>query len=349
MNLEKDWWQQDVFAKKLPFLTKRSQTISSIRDFFIKNNFLEVETPALQACPGMEVHTKFFETLLESQFNDDAKKLYLHTSPEFAMKKLLVAGLNNIFQLARVFRNAEVSSHHYPEFTMLEWYRTYSDYTAIMDDCEKLIKAAAPLCGNGLMSFNSKTCNPNLPCIRISVASLFEKYTAIDLNKIIRDGLNPDAASFAQEATKIGIYIPDNYSFDDIFFKIFMEKIEPFLGVDAPTIVYDYPLCMGALARKKPSDERFAERFELYICGLELANAFSELTDANEQKSRFLRDMELKKELYGKFCYPDDDFLKALEYGMPESAGIALGIDRLVMLVCGADNIEDVLWTPIAL
>lgn len=342
------WWRKENFAKKLPFLKKRAGVVDNIRAFFKEKNFYEVETPALQVCPGMEVHTNFFEVLLESQF-DAAKKRYLHTSPEFAMKKLLVAGLDNIFQIAKVFRNAEVSDHHSPEFSMLEWYRKGADYTALMNDCEELVRKCAILCDDGILKFKDKVCNPNQEWRRCSVASLFAEYADIDLEKVVGDGLNPDVKIIESEAKRIGIHIPEGYNFDDIFFKIFMEKIEPNLGMDVPTIVYDYPLCMAALSRKKPSDGRFAERFELYICGLELANAFSELTDAAEQRSRFFKDMEEKKRLYGKYCNPDEDFLQALEYGMPESAGIALGVDRLAMLVCGTDDIENVLWAPIAL
>jgi len=336
------WWRGDVFAKRAGNLARRDSMMRAVRGFFYEKDFAEPETPALQVSPGMEPHIMAFATDI-AEPGEAPRRLYLHTSPEFAMKKLLVAGLPRIFQICRTFRNGERSSTHHPEFTMLEWYRAGAAYTDLMQDCEGLLRAAAKGAGIAMFRFRGRTSDPFRPFTRLSVAEAFMQHCGID---ILKDAGNADA--LGREARRVGIAPHEGDGWEDIYFRIFQELIEPKLGDGAPCILYDYPISMAALSRRKASDPRVAERFEIYVCGLELANAFGELTDAREQRRRFEADMALKESLYG-FRYPiDEDFMAALEAGMPESAGIALGIDRLAMLCCGEDDILDVIWAPVA-
>ncbi len=347
--MQKKHWKQEEFDRKLPILLKRSAIISSIRKFFTDENFLEVETPILQTSPGLEPHLKAFKTKLEEPFKQSSSDIYLHTSPEFAMKKLIVAGLPRIFQMARTFRNEERSATHHPEFIMLEWYRVGVDYNVIMEDCKGLLRSCLDSVGVDSFNYNGKTCNPFKEWKHLSVAEAFKEYAGIDiLGTISGDSVSdPEPSLLAKEARRIGIEPSDTDRWEDIYFRIALEKIEPYLGIDVPVILYDYPVCMAALSRQKPQDKRLAERFEVYVCGMELANAFSELTDAEIQRKRFIHDMDLKEELYGERYPIDEDFIDAMTYGMPECAGIALGVDRLVMLSTGTENIEDVLWLPV--
>ena len=344
-----EWWRADIFARKLPYLKKRALIVETVRRFFAERDFLEPETAILQISPGLEPHLKAFETGMVEPFRNELKKMYLHTSPEFAMKKLLAAGLPRIFQMARVFRNEERSSRHHPEFVMLEWYRAHADYTVLMDDTIRLVRACAEACGEKQLAADGVFCDVFCDWERLSVAEAFLKFADIDIFKVLpeRAELSPDPRPFAAEAQRIGIATNPTDSWDDIYFRVMFEKIEPRIGQTRPTILYDYPICMAALSRRKPSDERLAERFEVYACGVELANAFSELTDVAEQRRRFEHDMNLKEKLYGERYPIDEDFMAALEH-MPEAAGIALGIDRLAMLITHAEKIDDVIWTPVA-
>lgn len=333
------WWHPHNFEKKKQNLQIRMQVIKALRKFFDEQGFWEVETPALQTMPSADMHIHGFKT---EYFGADLKKArdyYLHTSPEFGMKKLMVAGVTDLYQICKVYRNGEGSKLHSPEFTMLEWYRAGADYRDIMKDCERLLRAIAKTLKIEKFRYGDMSCNPYETMRHYSVAQAFFKYAGIDLN-IALESRN----AFAMLVKKQGIRIVDSDNWDDIFHAVMAEKIEPHLGQGAPAILYDYPVSMACLS-KKAKDERFAERFELYVCGVELANAFTELTEPAEQRQRFEQEMKAKQAQYG-FSYPvDEDFLSALEYGMPEAAGIALGVDRLVMLACGADDIENVLWT----
>ena len=320
-----------------------------LRDFFATRDFAEVETPALQVSPGLEPHLKAFATTLEDPFGGDDRPMYLHTSPEFAMKKLLGAGEPRLFQFARAFRNGERSPTHHPEFTLLEWYRAGATYCDLMTDCRELFAACAAALPDSRLNWQGKNCDTRAEWRFLTVAEAFTQYCGIDLLVTAPDPLAPDAALLAAAAkNKLDMTFSPEDRWEDIFFKIFLARIEPELGVGAPTILYDYPLSMAALSRVHGEDSRLAERFEVYVCGLELANGFSELTDGAEQRRRFEADMDLKQRLYGARYPIDEDFLEALDAGMPESAGIALGFDRLVMLFAGAAHIEDVLWAPVA-
>jgi lysyl-tRNA synthetase class 2 len=341
------WWTPALYATRRPNLLKRAAIARALRDWFAAEGLIEVETPALQVSPGLEPHLDAFATSLKAPGMREGLAMRLHTSPEFAMKKLLVAGEAQLFQIARVFRNGERGATHHPEFTMLEWYRTGADYRVLMNDCAILLRCAADAADCAQMTWNGRSCDPRLLPERLTVQDAFLRRCGIDLLATAPDPLVPDARLLAAEAARIGVrHAPDD-RWDDIFFRIFLERIEPDLGVGRATLLHDYPVSMAALSRPHRSDPRVAERVEMYVCGLELSNGFSELADADEQRRRFEADMDLKQRIYGERYPIDEDFLAALAHGLPECAGMALGFDRLVMLACGAARIEDVLWAPV--
>jgi lysyl-tRNA synthetase class 2 len=335
-------WQPHKFERRAPFLEKRMRMMRTVRRFFDAQDFWEVETPILQNCPTVDTHIHGFKTQLKGVDLKPARDLYLHASPEFAMKKLLVAGLPKIYQISHVFRNGEASPLHSPEFTMIEWYRAHADYEDIMNDCVALLQYVASALEIDHYTYKTKSCDPFLKWNFVSVAEAFENYAQIDLASYLND-----TQAFSAALQSAGLRVAADDAWDDLFFRVMAEKIEPHLGMSVPTILYDYPTSMASLARKKPDDPRFAERFELYVCGVELANAFSELTDAKEQRARIEADMALKEKRYGERYPVDEDFLKALEHGLPESGGIALGLDRLAMLCTGAETVEQVLWMSV--
>ncbi len=327
-------WRPDKLAKRLPNLQARARIRAALRQWFEREGFVEVETPILQVAPGAEVHLAGFVTDWELPDGEETER-WLHSSPEFAMKKLLAGGVPKLFQFARVFRNAEGSALHSPEFTMLEWYRAGAGYETIMADCAALLR----LTGARELRFEDKVCDPNAEPERLTVAEAFKRHAGVDLFAAIGDAAALSRAS--------GVAMHDGDSWDDVFFRIMFDKIEPHLGMGRPTILCEYPISMAALARAKPGDPRVAERFELYCCGVELANAFGELTDPGIQRARLEADMDEKERLYGVRWPIDGDFLAALEHGLPACSGIALGFDRLVMLATGASHIADVLWLPV--
>jgi len=304
-----------------------------------EEGFTEVECGVLQVSPGNEAHLHAFVTdrLTES---GEASRLYLHTSPEFACKKLLAAGETKIFDYARVYRNREAGPLHAPEFTMLEWYRAAVSYEAVMDDCLALCRLAAKETGRAHLEWRGQTCDPEALPERLTLVDAFARHAGIDLEAVLR---NRDA--FATAAKNIGVRPSDTDSWSDIFSRVLVTHIEPKLGQGRLTLLCEYPQEEAALARPLHRDPRFAERFELYACGVELANGFGELTDAAEQRRRFEAEMNVKQATYGERYPLDEDFLAALEH-MPAASGVALGFDRLVMLAAGARRIEDVLWTP---
>lgn len=333
------WWYPNEFARRRPNLEARARITAGLRAWFGERGFIEVETPILQVSPGMEPHIHAFATDLTGPRGETARR-YLHTSPEFAMKKLMAAGLDRQFQLARVFRNGERAATHHPEFTMLEWYRAGTDYQALMEDCDGLLAMALGAAGKPEFRRGAFSCAA-LPAERLSVAQAFARHAGIDLPTVM-----DDTPGFARAAGECGSPAHDGDGWDDIFFRIMADRIEPNLGMGRPTVLYDYPVAMAALSRPKPGSPELAERFELYVCGVELANAFSELTDAAEQRRRFEADMDLKERLYGTRHPIDEEFLQAVSR-LPRSAGSALGFDRLVMLATGAERLEDVLWAPV--
>ena len=320
--------------------------MTAIRRFFAERGFVEVETPVLQISPGLEPHLNAFETALREPFGDGVgASIFLHTSPEFAMKKLLAAGEDKIFQIARCYRNEERSATHHPEFTMLEWYRAGAVSRDLWADCEALLAAVAETAGVARFTQAGQGADPRAEWTRLSVCDAFAQHAGIDLAATM-DHV-PDPAPLIAAARSAGIRTGPDDRWEDVFFRIFLARVEPALGVGAPAILYDYPASMAALARLGP-DRRFADRFELFVCGLELANGYGELTDPAEQRARFAADRALRTELHGSAYPVDEDFLAALESGLPECAGIALGVDRLTMLATGAAHIDDVLWAPVA-
>ncbi len=313
----------------------------AVRRWFEDRGFTEVETAALQVSPGNEAHLHAFATEAVTT-TGERSPLYLHTSPEFACKKLLASGEREIFTLARVWRNRERGPLHHPEFTMLEWYRAHSPYEAVMADAAALLAVAAEAAEARRLTWRGREADPFAEPERLSVAEAFDRYADIGLLALLddRDGL-------AAKAREAGVRTATDDTWADVFSRVIVEKVEPNLGFGRATILCEYPVSEAALARPKPGDGRVAERFELYACGVELANCFGELTDAAEQRRRFGIEMDEKARIYGERYPVDEDFLAALAH-MPPASGGALGFDRLVMLAAGASRIEQVLWTPVA-
>ncbi len=317
-------------------LMARGRATAAARRWFEAEGFVEVETAALQVSPGNEAHLHAFSTEAVGHGGGRAA-LHLRTSPEFAAKKLLAAGEPRLFEFARVWRNRERGPLHHPEFTMLEWYRAGAPYTALMDDCAVLMRLAAEAAGTSSLTWRGQSCDPFSEPERLTVAAAFERYAGFDL----LDG------DLFEGARKAGVRVAPDDGWSDLFSRAMTQLIEPNLGIGRATILYEYPVSEAALARPAPGNPRVAERFELYACGVELANAFGELTDPEEQRRRFIADMDEKQRVHGERYPIDEEFLAALAV-MPEASGAALGFDRLVMLAVGARRIEDVLWTPLA-
>jgi lysyl-tRNA synthetase class 2 len=341
------WWRPERFASRRGRLEKRGRILAVARAFFAARGFVEVDTPALQVSPGLEPHLKAFATELYDPRDGRSLRRYLHTSPEFAMKKLLVAGMPRIWQLAHVFRDGERSPTHHPEFSMLEWYRAGASWRDLIPDCIGLLRACQAAAAGKELAWRGRTADAGRAWQEIGVAQAFQEHCGIDILATAPDPLIPEFKLLAAEARRIGVEPHPGDDWEALYFRIFLDRIEPNLGIGAPTVLCDSPASMAALSRRNPADPRLAERFELYVCGLELANAFGELTDAREQRARFRADQAKKQTLYGETYPIDEDFLAALEHGLPPAAGIALGFDRLIMLCTAAHHIEDVLWAPV--
>ena len=335
------WWAPDLYADRRPFLMGRARVAAALRAWFGSHDFVEAETAILQVSPGNEAHLHAFATELIGADGQRAP-LYLHTSPEFACKKLLAAGEPRLFTFARVFRNRERTALHHPEFTMLEWYRANESYDVLIDDCAALLAAAAEAGGTTRFAFRGREADPFAAPERLTVAEAFGRYANIDLLATL-----DDRDALAAAAAGQGIRVADDDTWADIFSGVLVERIEGKLGIGRATVLDEYPVSEAALARPTAHDPRVAERFELYACGVEIANAFGELTDPAEQRRRFESEMVEKQRVHGERYPLDEDFLSALAQ-MPPASGIALGFDRLVMLATGAQRIEQVLWTPVA-
>ena len=336
------WWSAARYADTRPFLIARAAITRSVRAWFDTEGFAEVETGILQVSPGNEIHLHAPRTELVGPHGKRATR-YLRTSPEFACKKLLAAGESRIFEFARVFRDRERGDLHLPEFTMLEWYRAHAPYDALMADTVVVIAHAARASGIGRFSFRGRTADPFVEPELLTVAAAFERFAGIDLLATVVAGEGNRAALALAAQHKVRIADDDTWS--DIFSKVLVEHIEPHLGQGRLTVLFEYPTPEAALARVKASDPRVAERFEVYACGVELANGFGELTDADEQRRRFHLAMDEKARRYGERYPLDEDFLAAVAH-MPDASGVALGFDRLVMLASGAIRIDQVVWTP---
>jgi elongation factor P--(R)-beta-lysine ligase len=336
------WWSPARHADVRPFLAARNAVTKSIRAWFDEQGFVEVETAILQVSPGNETHLHAPRTELVRADGARATR-YLRTSPEFAAKKLLAAGEQKIFEFARVFRDRERGDLHLPEFTMLEWYRADAGYDAVMADSVVIIAHAAQATGIGRFSFRGRSVDPFAEPEMLTVAAAFDRFAGVDLLATIADG-EGDRTALAEAASE-RVRITDDDTWSDIFSKLLVEHVEPNLGEGRLTVLFEYPAPEAALARAKPSDPRVAERFEIYACGVELANGFGELTDAAEQRRRFVQAMDEKQRRYGERYPLDEEFLDAVAQ-MPQASGVALGFDRLVMLASGAVRIDQVVWTP---
>lgn len=323
-------WHPEHLSARLPFLRRRALLGAATRAFFTARGYTEVETPYVVATPGEEVHLRAFRTEQEYP-NGDHDTRWLHTSPEFAMKKLLASGSGPIFQLSRVWRNGEASDLHASEFTMLEWYRPGADMDSLIAETAQYLRCVLP---------------PVVQCRgvttdlwrweQLTVADAFARYVGADVLATAGDA--KALASAARTPLRSG------ETWEDLFFRLLLKCIEPHIGRAHPTFLTHWPAAQAALARRDPADPRVAERFELFVCGIELANAFVELTDPIEQRARFIEDRARREALGGQFWPLDEDFLAALAHGLPQCAGIALGFDRLAMIAAGADRIDQVLW-----
>jgi lysyl-tRNA synthetase class 2 len=308
------YWDKQRHADRRPFLAARARILRGVRAWFEVQGFVEVQPDALVASPGAEVHVGAFE----------AAGRYLHTSPEFAMKKLLAAGEEKIFYLGKCWRRGETGPLHAEEFTMLEWYRVSEPYQRVMEDCVELLRVACEAAGAKTLRWKERACDPFAEPERITVREAMAQYPASPPAREAQGGGGERA----------------HYEFSRA-----IVAVEPHLGSPAPTLLYEYPASEAALARRCAHDPEVAERFELYACGVELANGFGELIDPVEQRVRLEQAMAEKERRYGERWPIDEDFLAALAH-MPPASGVALGFDRLVMLATGARRIRDVLWTP---
>jgi lysyl-tRNA synthetase class 2 len=340
------WWTPHVHADRRPRLMARNAIAAAMRNWFAERGFVEVQTAALQVSPGNEAHLSAFAT--EALGPDGSRRpFYLHTSPEFACKKLLAAGETRLFSFGPVYRNRERGPLHHPEFTMVEWYRAGETYEALMDDCAAFLALAAERAGTKRLSFRGRAADPFAAPERVMVAEAFERHAGIDLLATVAADGSTDGEALRAALVQAGIRTAPDDNWADLFSRVMVERIEPELGQGRATVLCDYPVSEAALARPNAADPRVAERFELYCCGVELANGFGELTDAAEQRRRFVLEMDEKERVYGERYPIDEDFLAALSI-MPQASGIALGFDRLVMLATGAARIDDVIWTPVA-
>src|SRR5215210_8173326 len=340
--LPSPWWTPARHADTKPFLAARGAITRSLRTWFEGEQFAEVETGILQVSPGNETHLHAPRTELVGADGRPVTR-FLRTSPEFACKKLLAAGETKIFEFARVFRDRERGDLHLPEFTMLEWYRANATYDAVMADTIVVIAHAAQATGIGRFSFRGRFADPFAEPELLTVEAAFERFAGIDLLGSVADGKGDRDALAAAAGRRVRISEDDTWS--DIFSKVLVEHVEPNLGQGRLTILFEYPVPEAALARAKTADPRVAERFEVYACGVELANGFGELTDAAEQRKRFAAAMDEKQRRYGERYPLDEDFLAAVAQ-MPQASGVALGFDRLAMLASGAPRIDSVVWTP---
>jgi lysyl-tRNA synthetase class 2 len=339
------FWDRGWHEERRAGLAARAQILTAVRRWFDVKGFIEVQPSAVQVSPGNETHLHGFKTALVLA-DGSSHDAYLHTSPEFAMKKLLAAGEKQIFTLANVFRNRERTALHAPEFVMLEWYRAHATLERLIEDCIAVVRLAAHVAGTQVFMHRGRESNPFDPPERLTVRDAFRRYASIDIYESLPVNGPADAETFARHAKDAGVRVAPDDDWSDIFSRILSERVEPNLGIGRPTVLYAYPACEAALAQVHPNDHRVSERFELYCCGVELANAFHELRDPDEQRRRFVSSMREQQRIFG-FSYPiDEDFLAALA-SMPDASGAAMGFDRLVMLATGAKRVESVQWAPV--
>jgi lysyl-tRNA synthetase class 2 len=335
------WKDLKNVARLRAIYDARLKIIRLTREFFWRAGFVEADTPIGVALPGQEPYLSPMSVVFHNQ-EGDAHKFYLHTSPEILMKKLLAAGYGKIFQITKCFRDFEsFGGAHNPEFTMMEWYRAPGNFFNIMDDAENLFKFISRRCGVKKMKIKKYEIPVLCRWERKTMKRVWLEYLGVNLDEHLT------CSSLVRLAKKLGQKTQKSYAYEDLFYLIFLNNIEPHLGIDRPIFIYDYPAQMCSLSRAA-KDARYAERFELYIGGLELANAFGELTDAKLQKKSLEADRAKRKKM-GRDVYDvDQDFIDALAAGIPSAGGIALGIDRMVMLFTGAKDINEVIFQSAA-
>jgi lysyl-tRNA synthetase class 2 len=314
---------------RLEALQARARALSALRTFFAERDFIEVETPLLVPAPGLEIHLEAVP----------AGGGYLITSPEYQMKRLLAAGFERIYQVCKCFRANESGPHHASEFTMVEWYRGFAELDAIIHDTEELVAAVVrAVSGGALARVGGRAIDVTPPWPRLSVREAMRRWAGVEVQG------NEPASTLVATVRAAGIEVADDTAWDDAFFAAFLARVDPAIAaLERPLVLEDWPAPLAALAKRKPDDPHTALRFEAYVGGLELANAFGELTDHVEQRARFEDDLRIRGER-SRAIYPlDEKLLAALAEGLPPSAGIALGFDRLVMLATGSDDIANVL------
>ena len=342
---EMPWWTPLRHADRRAGLIVRNRIQAALREWLAVRDFVEVDPSALASSPGNEAHLHGFAT--DAIGNDGVpRRMYLHTSPEFAMKKLLAAGEVKIASFAHVWRNRERGALHSPEFTMLEWYRVGEAYDVLMADCEAFIRLAAQVAGARALRFRGAECDPFAVPERLSVQDAFLRHAGVDVLATVDSAGVPNRAAMAAQLDRAGVRFAADDTWSDMFSRVLAEKVEPHLGHGRVTVLDRYPIAEAALARPAADDARVAERFEVYACGVELANGFGELTNPGEQRRRFEMEMDEQARVYGTRYPVDEDFLAALAL-MPDASGIAMGFDRLVMLAVGAARSDDVIWAPV--
>ncbi len=348
------WWQPERHADRRPALLARGAIKSAIRAWFEAQGFVEVDTGCLQVSPGNETHLHAFSTELVRP-DLSTQELHLHTSPEIACKKLLAAGEQKIFTFAQVFRNRERGALHHPEFTMLEWYRADQSMHSVMADCEEIVRIAAETADRSEWSWREMTTDVGKPPVVLSCNDVFQKHLGIDLSESLANGV-PDRDKLASSAQQKGVSIANDDTWSDIFSRCLV-AIEPMIwttppvqnqidGKQVPVFLNRYPVNEAPLAQPDPDDPCFAERFELFISGVELANGYGELNNGSLLRERLKSEMDEKQRIYGERYPIDEDFIEACS-AMPPAAGCALGFDRLVMLALGAERIDQIIWTPL--
>ncbi len=344
MKTTTPFWDKDRHADRRPMLLARMRIKAAMRVWFEAQGFVEVETGCLQVSPGNETHLHAFATDLVG--TDLARtRLYLHTSPEFAMKKLVAAGETRIFSFAPVFRNRERGPLHAPEFTMLEWYRAGEPCEQLYADCAALARIAAEVTGRAEWIWRERSCDVMRSYDETSIAQAFMEFAGIAIEETYSaDATDRDA--LAAQARAQGIAVRDGDGWPDIFSKVLTERIEPYLGRLRLECLTDYPIHEAALAQPVAGFPHLAQRFELYCCGVELANGFGELTDPVRQRANLESQMRARVAIHGERYPIDEDFIAALAH-MPATSGCAMGFDRLVMLATGATRLEQVIWSPL--